>query len=427
MTTEMTTDFDAAAYVEDLARQAQSASRVLAAAPTAQKNQAILEAAKALRASSNDLIAANKIDVEAIKAKGKAASFVDRLTLDQGRIEAIAKALEEITQLDDPVGRVLHETTRPNGLKIERVATPIGVIGMIYESRPNVGADAGALCLKSGNAVILRCGSESLNSSRIIARCLQVGLQAADLPAACVSLIDTPDRAAVGALLRCSEFVDLIIPRGGKSLVARVRDEARVPTLLHLDGNCHVYVHESADLEKAAEVLTNAKLRRTGVCGAAESLVVDRKIAEAFLPKALDRLNAKAPTEMRGEADARAIDARIVEASEDDFSTEYLDTILSVKIVDGLDEALAFITAHHSAHTDAILTEDSAAAERFLNEIGSAIVIVNASTQYADGGEFGMGAEIGIATGKMHARGPVGLEQLTSFKYKVRGTGQTRP
>ncbi len=424
MTAETRTEFDARAYVDAIAAEAEQAARALASADTAQKNAALTRAAKALRESAARLVEANGLDVEAAKSAGRPDAFIDRLTLDEGRVEAMATALEQIAELPDPVGRILHETDRPNGLKIQRVATPIGVIGMIYESRPNVGADAGALCLKSGNAVILRGGSESLNSTRIIIECMREGLKEAGLPEAATSLIDTPDRAAVGALLSCTEHVDLVIPRGGKSLVARVRDEAKVPTLLHLDGNCHFYVHEAADLDKAAKVLTNAKLRRTGVCGATESLVVDRKVAADFLPKALDALGA---CEVRGEADAVKIEARIKPAAANDFDTEYLDAILSVKIVEGIDEALDFIAAHSSSHTEAILTEDAAAAERFLNEVDSAVVMHNASTQFSDGGEFGMGAEIGIATGKMHARGPVGLEQLTSFKYRVRGTGQTRP
>ena len=424
MTAETRTEFDARAYVDAIAAKAAQAARALAAADTAQKNAALTRAATALRENMAGLVEANGLDVDAAKAAGRPDAFVDRLTLDEGRVEAMAAALEKIAELPDPVGRILNETDRPNGLVIQRVATPIGVIGMIYESRPNVGADAGALCLKSGNAVILRGGSESLNSSRIIIACMREGLNAAGLPEAAVSMIDTPDRAAVGALLSCTEHVDLVIPRGGKSLVARVRDEARVPTLLHLDGNCHVYVHERADLDKAARVLANAKLRRTGICGAAESLVVDRKAAEHFLPRALDALGE---CEVRGEPEAVNIDARIKPAAANDFDTEYLDSILSVKIVEGLDEALDFIAQHSSSHTESILTEDAEAAERFLNEVDSAVVMHNASTQFSDGGEFGMGAEIGIATGKMHARGPVGLEQLTSFKYRVRGDGQTRP
>ena len=424
MTAETRTEFDARAYVDAIAAKAAQAARALAAADTTQKNAALTRAATALRENMARLVEANGLDVDAAKAAGRPDAFVDRLTLDEGRVEAMAAALEKIAELPDPVGRILNETDRPNGLVIQRVATPIGVIGMIYESRPNVGADAGALCLKSGNAVILRGGSESLNSSRIIIACMREGLNAAGLPEAAVSMIDTPDRAAVGALLSCTEHVDLVIPRGGKSLVARVRDEARVPTLLHLDGNCHVYVHERADLDKAARVLANAKLRRTGICGAAESLVVDRKAAEHFLPRALDALGE---CEVRGEPEAVNIDARIKPAAANDFDTEYLDSILSVKIVEGLDEALDFIAQHSSSHTESILTEDAEAAERFLNEVDSAVVMHNASTQFSDGGEFGMGAEIGIATGKMHARGPVGLEQLTSFKYRVRGDGQTRP
>jgi glutamate-5-semialdehyde dehydrogenase len=424
MTAETRTEFDARAYVDAIAAKAKQAARALASADTAQKNAALTRAAKALRDNAARLVEANGLDVDAAKSAGRPDAFIDRLTLNEDRVEGMAAALEQIAELPDPVGRVLHETDRPNGLKIQRVATPIGVIGMIYESRPNVGADAGALCLKSGNAVILRGGSESLNSTRIIIECMREGLAEAGLPEAAISLIDTPDRAAVGALLSCTEHVDLVIPRGGKSLVARVRDEAKVPTLLHLDGNCHFYVHEAADLDKAAKVLTNAKLRRTGVCGATESLVVDRKVAGDFLPKALDALGA---CEVRGESDAVKIDARIKPAAANDFDTEYLDAILSVKIVDGIDEALDFIAAHSSSHTESILTEDADAAERFLAEVDSAVVMHNASTQFSDGGEFGMGAEIGIATGKMHARGPVGLEQLTSFKYRVRGTGQTRP
>ena len=424
MTAETRTEFDARAYVDTIAAKAKSAARALAAAETAQKNAALTRAAAALRTNAARLVEANAADVDAAKTAGRPDAFIDRLTLDEPRVEAMAAALEQIAELPDPVGRLLHETERPNGLTIQRVATPIGVIGMIYESRPNVGADAGALCLKSGNAVILRGGSESLNSTRVIMECMREGLSEAGLPEAAISLIDTPDRAAVGALLSCTDYVDLVIPRGGKSLVARVRDEAKVPTLLHLDGNCHLYVHAQADLDKAAKVLANAKLRRTGVCGATESLVVDRAVADAFLPKAADALG---DCEMRGEADAVAIDARIKPAAANDFDTEYLDAILSVKIVEDIDEALDFIAQHSSNHTESILTEDASAAERFLAEVDSAVVMHNASTQFSDGGEFGMGAEIGIATGKMHARGPVGLEQLTSFKYRVRGNGQTRP
>lgn len=415
---------DVTAYVNELGRRAATAARSLASASTERKNKALTAAAQALRDNRARLLEANAKDVDSVKAAGKPAAFIDRLILDEDRVNAIADALDQIAALPDPVGRVLHTTERPNGLTIERVATPLGVIGMIYESRPNVGADAGALCLKSGNAVILRGGSESLNSTRVIVECLAEGLKAADLPLECIQMIDTTDRNAVQALLTCAEYVDLVIPRGGKGLVSLVRDQARVPTLLHLDGNCHTYVNAAADLTKAAAIVKNAKLRRTGVCGATESLVVDRSIAKDFLPLALDALGE---CEVRGEADAREIDARIKPATDEDFYTEYLDTTLSVKLVDGPDAAIPFISEHSSAHTDAIVTEDAAIAERFLNEIDSAVVMHNASTQFSDGGEFGMGAEIGIATGKMHARGPVGLEQLTSFKYRVRGNGQTRP
>jgi len=415
---------DIQAYVEDLARRSQVAGRQLAAASTEQKNTALTAAAKALRANSSRLLGANIMDVDSVRAAGKPDAFIDRLTLTPDRISGIADALEQIAALPDPVGRVLHTTERPNGLKIERVATPLGVIGMIYESRPNVGADAGALCLKSGNTVILRGGSESLNSTRVIVECLAEGLKAADLPQDCIQMIDTPDRDAVKALLTAVGLVDLVIPRGGKGLVSLVRDQARVPTLLHLDGNCHTYVHEGADVGKAVSILTNAKLRRTGVCGATESLVVDRSIATSFLPRAVEALR---DCEVRGEADAQQIDARIKPATAEDFATEYLDAILSVKIVDGLEEALTHVARYSSAHTDSIITEDPSAADAFLTTIDSAVVMHNASTQFSDGGEFGMGAEIGIATGKMHARGPVGLEQLTSFKYRVLGNGQTRP
>ena len=409
-------EFDASAYVNALAIKARDAARKLNSACSKQKNAAILEAAGFLRQERSNIISANKADIAGLQKDRQSNAFIDRLTLNESRVENMAVALETIASLQDPVGRILSRSKRPNGLNIEQIAVPIGVIGMIYESRPNVGADAGALCLKSGNAVLLRCGSESLFTSREIVNCLHKGLIAAQLPKSAISLLDTKDRTAVGALLRCSDYVDVIIPRGGKSLVSRIQKEAKVPTLLHLDGNCHVYVHAAADLYTARTILTNSKLRRTGICGAAESLVIDRAVAAKFLPQALDGLNAITPTQMRGETEAQSIDKRILAATDADFGTEYLDAILSVKIVSGYDEAVDFIHTHHSGHTDAIITNDEAIAERFLNEIDSAIVMVNASTQFADGGEFGMGAEIGIATGKLHARGPVGLEQLTSFK-----------
>lgn len=416
--------FDPQIHVHELGRKARAAAKGLLAASTEAKNTALREAAKALRANMGELIAANDKDVESVAGK-KPESFVDRLRLNEDRIEGMASALEQIAELPDPVGRQLGTVDRPNGLKIERVAVPIGVIGMIYESRPNVGADASALCLKSGNAVILRGGSESRHSTKVIVECMRKGLAEAGLPEDAVQTVGTTDRAAVAALLKADEFVDLVIPRGGRGLVELVRDQASVPTLLHLDGNCHSYVHESADLDKAAEVIRNAKLRRTGVCGATESIVVDRAVAKDFVP----RLTAIMGTdcELRGDADAVAIDNSIKPADETDWNTEYLDTIASVKVVDGLDEAITWVDEHSSHHTDAIMTEDDEAARRFMTAIDSAIVMHNASTQFADGGEFGMGAEIGIATGKMHARGPVGLEQLCSFKYLVHGDGQTRP
>ncbi len=412
------------AYIEQLGRQARDAARVLATASTERKNAALIAAAAALRLRAHDLIAANKLDVDSVREAGKPDAFIDRLMLDSDRIESVAKALEQIAELPDPVGRQLAVTERPNGLRIERVAVPLGVIGMIYESRPNVGADAGALCLKSGNAVILRGGSESLNSTRIIVECMKDGLREADLPENAIQMVDTTNRAAVQHLLQCTEYVDLVIPRGGKGLVSLVRDQARVPTLLHLDGNCHTYIHESADLTKARAIVRNAKLRRTGICGATESLVIDQAVAADFLPGLLDEMS---DCEFRGDETATAIDKRIKPASEEDWGTEYLDSILSVKIVADLQDALNWVAAHSSAHTDAIVTEDADVAAVFLNTIDSAVVMHNASTQFSDGGEFGMGAEIGIATGKMHARGPVGLEQLTSFKYLVHGNGQTRP
>ncbi len=410
-------------YIETLGESARAAARALASASTASKDKALRSAATALRSISTELVEANQKDVAAARDSGRPDAFVDRLKLDAERIEAIASALESIAELPDPVGRLLMETERPNGLNIQRVATPIGVIGMIYESRPNVGADAGALCLKSGNAVILRGGSESLQSTRLIVAALQAGLRDAGLPEDCVQVVDTPDREAVSELLQCVEYVDLVIPRGGKGLVGLVRDQAKVPTLLHLDGNCHTYIHKAANVAQAVEVVRNAKMRRTGICGATESLVVDAAIAPDFLPALADALP---DCELRGDQHAQDSDSRISAAVDDDWYEEYLDAVLSIKVVEGLDEAITFIAEHSSGHTEAILTEDTEVAERFLNTVDSAVVMHNTSTQFSDGGEFGMGAEIGIATGKMHARGPVGLEQLTSFKYTVRGSGQTR-
>jgi glutamate-5-semialdehyde dehydrogenase len=411
------------AFIDQLGKQAKAAAKTLAIATTEQKNHALENAAANIDSRAEELLAANELDLQNISSSDNQSSFIDRLMLNPERIQSMTQAIRNIASLPDPVGRILMDTDRPNGLRIRRVTTPIGVIGMIYESRPNVGADAGALCLKSGNAVILRSGSESLNSTRVIVSCLVDGLYEAGLPTACIQFIDTPERTAVASLLRCNEFVDLVIPRGGRSLVELVNKEARVPTLLHLDGNCHTYVHAGADLNKAIDVVSNAKLRRTGVCGATESIVVDKKIAPQFLPRLAERLGN---CEIRGDEMAVGIDSRIVPATTSDWDTEYLDAVVSVKTVQGLEEAIAFIDTHSSGHTDAILTEDLAAAKNFMQAIDSAVVMHNASTQFSDGGEFGMGAEIGIATGKIHARGPVGLEQLTSFKYEVHGDSQVR-
>lgn len=419
-----TIELSAKEYIHQLGAKAKQAASALAIATTDQKNKALREAAKALRAATSELVAANEKDVASSREAGKPESFIDRLMLNESRIDGMATALEDIAELPDPVGRKLAEFNRPNGLKIERVAVPIGVIGMIYESRPNVGSDASALCLKSGNAIILRGGSDSQHSTKVIVEVLGKGLEAANLPADAVQTVGITDRDAVTELLQCDEFVDLVIPRGGRGLVELVRDKASVPTLLHLDGNCHIYVHSSADQEKALEVIRNAKMRRLGVCGATESLVIDEAIAKDFLPKLADIMT---DCELRGDEQAVSIDGRIKPASADDWSTEYLDAILSVKLVSGPDEGIPHVQTHSSHHTDSIMAEDANVVQRFFNEIDSAIVMHNASTQFADGGEFGMGAEIGIATGKMHARGPVGLEQLTSFKYLVHGNGQTRP
>ena len=413
----------ATVHIHELGARANRAARVLATASTEAKNVALHAAAEALRKAVPALLAANDKDVASV-ADSKPDSYIDRLRLTEERITGIADALDQIAALPDPVGRTLATFDRPNGLRIERVAVPIGVIGMIYESRPNVGADASAIALKSGNAIILRGGSESRHSTAKIVECMQAGLKVAGLPEDAIQTVQTTNRDAVTALLRATGLIDLVIPRGGRGLVELVRDQAKVPTLLHLDGNNHCYVHAAADLAKAVDIVRNAKLRRTGVCGATETVVVDRVVADAFIPTLID---AMPDCELRGDADAVAIDARLKPATDEDWDTEYLDAIAAVKIVDGLDDGIAFVATHSSGHTDSILTEDEAAATRFMTEIDSAIVMHNASTQFADGGEFGMGAEIGIATGKMHARGPVGLEQLTSFKYLVHGQGQTRP
>ncbi len=414
------------ANMAEIGAGARAAQATLATAGRAAKDAALVAAAKILRARQEEILTANGKDMAAAEARGTASSFLDRLKLTPERIEAMAKGLEDIAQLDDPVGRILARWDRPNGLNITRVAVPLGVIGVIYESRPNVTADAAGLCIKSGNCVILRGGSESFYSSGLIADCMQEGLKEAGLPEAAVQLIPTTDRAAVGELLTASDYVDVIIPRGGKGLIQRVIEESRIPTLQHLDGNCHSYIHEKADPQKAIAVVVNAKMRRTGVCGATESVVIDRAVAAEILPALTDALTEKGCV-LVGDEEAVAIDGRIAPATAEDFDTEFLEAKLSVKIVANLEEGLAFVAAHSSGHTDAIITEDDAAAEAFLNRIDSAIVVLNASTQFADGGEFGMGAEIGIATGKLHARGPVGVEQLTTFKYQLRGSGQTRP
>ncbi len=408
-----------------LGQNAKEAYQALASSSTEQKNSALKEAAKAIRASAKEILAANEKDIKLAKANRANAAYLDRLALSPVRIEAMAKGLEEIAKLPDPVGKKLASWDRPNGLKISRVSVALGVIGMIYESRPNVTADAGGLCLKSGNAVILRCGSDSFNSSRAIEQAMQQGLEAAGLPKTAIQLVPTPDRAAVSEMLSLSEYIDLIIPRGGKSLTEKIRNESKIPTLLHLDGNCHTYIHEKADAKMAAEVILNAKMRRTGVCGATESIVVDAKIADKILPKVIDKL-ADAGCEIRGDEKAQLADKRIKAASPADWFKEYLDAIVSVKTVEDIDEAIEHINFYSSHHTEAIITADAKAAEKFLNRIDSAIVMHNASTQFADGGEFGMGAEIGISTGRLHARGPVGVEQLTTYKYVVEGDGQTR-
>ena len=404
---------------------AKTAARTLATAPTAAKNRALTAAAASLRASTERIRSANAEDMSAGERKGLAKSMLDRLMLNEARIESMAKGLDEIAALADPVGQVTDEWTRPNGLRIARVRTPLGVIGIIFESRPNVTADAGGLCLKSGNAAILRGGSDSLQSSSAIMESMAEGLRAANLPPASIQVVPTADRAAVGAMLTMTETIDVIVPRGGKSLVERVTRESRIPLFKHLEGICHTYVHSGADLKKAQEIVLNSKMRRTGICGATETLLVDRTVAKTHLPPILSAL-LDAGCEIRGDAETRALEPRAHAATDEDWDTEYLDAILAVKVVGGLDEAMNHIVRHGSQHTESIITEDAEAAETFLRELDSAIVMVNASTQFADGGEFGMGAEIGIATGKLHARGPVGVEQLTSFKYVVRGTGQVR-
>ena len=418
---------DTAKLMRSIGEAAKAASRRLAIATADEKNAALIAATKALRAATPEILSANAKDIAAAKAAGRPAAFVDRLMLDEERIAGIATGLEEIAALADPVGTVLAEWTRPNGLKFQRVRVPLGTIGIIYESRPNVTADAGGLSLKAGNAAILRGGSESHHSSVAIHACLVEGLRAAGLPETAIQLVPTTDRAAVGEMLRgLNGAIDVIVPRGGKSLVQRVQEEARVPVFAHLEGICHTYVDQGANMDIAVPLVVNAKMRRTGVCGATECLLVDTNARQDFL-RPLVRALLDAGCEVRGDAATEKVDPRVKPAAPDDYGKEFLDAIIAVKTVDGVDGAIEHIARYGSQHTDAIITESEATAERFLNRVDSAIVLVNASTQFADGGEFGFGGEIGIATGKMHARGPVGVEQLTSFKYKVRGNGQIRP
>jgi glutamate-5-semialdehyde dehydrogenase len=405
---------------------ARAAARQLATASSTDKTAALRQAAAAIRAGKSEILAANRRDIEIAQQHDLSAAMLDRLLLDDKRVEAMARGLDDVAALPEPVGKVLAEWTQPNGLRFQRVSVPLGVIGIIYESRPNVTADAGGLCLKAGNAAILRGGSESFHSSIAIAAGLRRGLVAAGLPEAAIQLVPTRDREAVGLMLAMHDHIDVIVPRGGKSLIARVQRDSRIPVLAHLEGLCHVYVDGAADLAKSRAIVLNAKMRRTGVCGAAETLLVDRAIAATHLPPILADLR-QAGCALRGDEAARALDPAIEPASEADWTTEYLDAILAVRVVEGIDGAIAHINRYGSHHTDAIVSEDAATAERFVAEIDSAIVLVNASTQFADGGEFGMGAEIGISTGRLHARGPVGAEQLTTYKYVVRGDGQVRP
>lgn len=418
---------DVKALMQDIGKRARAAARVLGLAESAQKTNALEAAAKAIRASKAKILDANARDIAAAKQQNISTAFLDRLTLTDKSIDAIAAGVEQVALLPDPVGEVIADWEQPNGLIFQRVRTPLGVVAVIYESRPNVTADAGSLCLKAGNAVILRGGSDSFHSSRAIHECLVAGLKEAGLPEDAIQLIPTTDRAAVGELLSGLDGnIDVVVPRGGKSLVARVQTEARVPVFAHLEGVCHVYVHAPADLEMAKRIVFNAKMRRTGVCGSAETLLVDKKAAPTHL-KPLVEMLLDAGCEVRGDEATQAVDPRVKTATEEDWPKEYLDAIIAVKVVDGLRAAMDHIAKYGSQHTDAIVTDDPSDAEIFLREVDSAIVLHNASTQFADGGEFGFGAEIGIATGRMHARGPVGVEQLTSFKYRVHGNGQTRP
>jgi len=415
------------AMMQTMGRTAVQASGVLAQATREVKDRALMAAASQLRTRAGEILAANARDLVAAQARGLKGALIDRLKLDPSRIEAMARGLEDIARLEDPIGSVISEWTRPNGLRIQRVRVPLGVIGIIYESRPNVTADAGSLCLKSGNVAILRPGSESVESSAAIHGCLVAGLEAAGLTAGCIQRVPTTDREAVRHLLaEMTDFIDVIVPRGGKGLIERVQREARVPVIGHLDGNCHVYVDRDADLAMATDIVLNAKLRRTGICGSAETLLVDQAADPTYLPTLVKAL-LDAGCEVRGDGPCQAVDSRVLPATEEDWYTEYLDAIIAVKVVRGVEEAIAHVTRYGSAHTESIVTNNDTTAERFLTAVDSAIVLHNASTQFADGGEFGMGAEIGISTDRFHARGPVGTEQLTSYKYVVRGSGQVRP
>ena len=412
--------------MQEIGAQAQSASQILALASSEQKNHALLKAAQAIRSHKEEILDANKKDIAHAKERSLSPALIDRLLLDDARTENIAASIEAIAELNDPVGHVMDRWQRPNQLNISRIRVPLGVIGIIYESRPNVTVDAGILCLKSGNAVVLRCGSESKYSSRALHKALVEGLTSAELPEESIQLIPTQDREAVGELLRLQDYVDIIIPRGGKGLIKRVQEESRIPVIAHLDGICHIYLESSAVIDKAVEIIHNAKMRRTGICGAAETLLVERAALASHLPAVLDRLIASG-CEIRGDSDVQKLNPKVLPASEEDWKTEYLEAVFSIKTVENTAQAIAHIARYGSHHTDCIITENTLHAEKFLNEVDSAIVMHNTSTQFADGGEFGMGAEIGISTGKMHARGPVGLEQLTSYKYQVRGNGQIRP
>ena len=427
MKTEVTSSEKIAATMDAIGIAARDAAAMLAASCNDERNSALQAAANAIRGQMDNILAANSVDSEAGKNKNLSAAMFDRLLLDAERVESMAAGIEAIAALPDPLGRSLADWKRPNGLHIQRVSVPLGVIGIIYESRPNVTADAAALCIKSGNAVILRGGSESFNSSQAIYACLREGMQTTGMHPNAVQMVPTKDRAAVGHMLSCmSRWIDVVVPRGGKSLIKRVQDDARVPVIGHLDGICHVYVHADADARMATEIVLNAKMRRTGICGAAETLLVDKSVAQQLLPGIIDVLTA-AGCEVRGDAMVLQIAPKVIAANESDWSTEYLDAIISVRVVDDIEQAIAHIQEFGSAHTDSIVTESKAAAEQFLRDVDSAIVLHNASTQFADGGEFGMGAELGIATGRVHARGPVGADQLTSYKYIVRGGGQVRP